>query len=125
MAWGHRNCKEACGVLRVVSAPVVGLGRARVAVPGGLLHVLEAETGVDRFTLARGFRTRFGTSPHRYLTGRRLERVKAEIVRGTPLAEAAAAAGFADQSHMTRHFKSRFGLTPGRYAALLRRGVKP
>ena len=86
---------------------------------------LEAETGVDRFTLARGFRTRFGTSPHRYLTGRRLERVKAEIVRGAPLAEAAVAAGFADQSHMTRHFKSRFGLTPGRYAVLLRRGVNP
>jgi len=86
---------------------------------------LEAKTGVDRFTLARGFRMRFGTSPHRYLTGRRLERVTAEIVPGTPLAEAAAAAGFADQSHMTRHFKSRFGLTPGRYAALLRPGVKP
>jgi len=27
---------------------------------------LEAETGLDRYALARGFRTRFGTSPHRY-----------------------------------------------------------
>jgi len=44
--------------------------------------------------------------------------VKAEIARGISLADAAYAAGFADQSHMTRHFKSRFGLTPGRYAAL-------
>jgi AraC-like DNA-binding protein len=26
---------------------------------------IEATTGVDRYTLARGFRTRFGTSPHR------------------------------------------------------------
>jgi len=63
---------------------------------------------------------RFGTSPHRYLIGRRLERVKAEIARGCPLAESAYDAGFADQSHMTRHFKARFGLTPGRYLALVR-----
>ena len=79
---------------------------------------LEAETGVDRYTLARGFRACFVTSPYRYLIGRRLDRVKAEIARGISLADAAYAAGFADQSHMTRHFKSRFGLTPGRYAAL-------
>jgi AraC-like DNA-binding protein len=57
---------------------------------------------------------------HRYLIGRRLERVKAEIARGCPLAESAYDAGFADQSHMTRHFKARFGLTPGRYLALVR-----
>lgn len=84
--------------------------------------MLEALTGLDRYSLARGFRARFGTSPHRYLTGRRLDRVKAEIARGVPLADAAYAAGFADQSHMTRHFKARFGLTPGRYLALLRIG---
>jgi AraC-like DNA-binding protein len=82
--------------------------------------MLEAATGIDRYTLARGFRARFGTSPHRYLIGRRLERVKAEIARGCPLAASAYAAGFADQSHMTRHFKARFGLTPGRYVALVR-----
>lgn len=85
---------------------------------------LEGETGVDRYALARGFRARFGTSPHRYLTGRRLDRVKAEIARGISLADAACVAGFADQSHMTRHFKSHFGLTPGRYAALLRSGSR-
>jgi AraC-like DNA-binding protein len=46
--------------------------------------------------------------------------VRAEIAAGLPLAEAAAAGGFADQSHMTRHFKARFGITPGRYTRLLR-----
>jgi len=81
---------------------------------------LEAATGIDRYTLARAFRARFATSPHRYLVGRRLQRVMAEITVGVPLAEAAFAGGFADQSHMTRHFKARFGLTPGRYARLLR-----
>jgi AraC-like DNA-binding protein len=85
---------------------------------------LEAETGLDRYALARGFRIRFGTSPHRYLIGRRLERARAEIARGVSLADAAYAAGFADQSHMTRHFKARFGLPPGRYAALSRGGAQ-
>ena len=36
------------------------------------------------------------------------------------LAQAAAAAGFADQSHLTRHFAARFGLTPGRWSTLVR-----
>jgi len=50
--------------------------------------------------------------------------VRAEIARGVSLADAAYAAGFADQSHMTRHFKARFGLPPGRYAALSRSGAE-
>src|SRR5438132_3357423 len=36
------------------------------------------------------------------------------IARGTPLAEAAAAGGFADQSHMTRIFSAKYGVSPGR-----------
>jgi AraC-like DNA-binding protein len=84
--------------------------------------VLEEETGLDRYTLARNFRDRFGTSAHRYLVGRRLERARVEIAHGASLADAAYAVGFADQSHMTPHFKARFGLTPGRYTALSRSG---
>jgi AraC-like DNA-binding protein len=83
---------------------------------------LERETGVDRYTLARSFRAQIGTSPHRYLIGRRLLRVRSEIGCGVGIAEAAIAAGFADQSHMTRHFKARFGITPGSYVKLLRNG---
>jgi len=88
-------------------------------------EALEAAAGIDRYALARAFRARFGTSPHRYLVGRRLQAARAEIAGGGSLAEAAAAAGFADQSHMTRHFKARFGLTPGRYAQLLRAEARP
>jgi AraC-like DNA-binding protein len=79
---------------------------------------LEQVTGLDRFALARHFRAASGTSPHRYQVGRRLARAQAMIASGTPLGAAAAATGFADQSHMTRHFVARFGLTPGRWAAL-------
>ncbi|WP_422003303.1 AraC family transcriptional regulator [Reyranella sp.] len=79
---------------------------------------LEAVTGLDRFALARHFRAATGTSPHRWQIGRRLLRAQRLIAEGVPLSEAAAATGFADQSHLTRHFAARFGLTPGRFAKL-------
>jgi AraC-like DNA-binding protein len=79
---------------------------------------LEVVTGADRFTLARHFRRAFGTSPDRYRTMRRLALARAAIERGVPLAQAAAQAGFADQSHMTRQFKRTYGLTPARWSAL-------
>jgi AraC-like DNA-binding protein len=81
---------------------------------------LETVTGLDRFALARHFRAATGTSPHRYQVGRRLARAQKMIAAGTALSEAAAATGFADQSHLTRHFAARFGLTPGRFAKLAR-----
>lgn len=79
---------------------------------------LEALTGLDRYALARHFRARLGTSPYRYLTMRRLDRARRWIREGQSLADAAAASGFADQSHMTRQFKRAFGLSPGRWRAL-------
>ena len=84
---------------------------------------LEKITGLDRFALARHFRAATGTSPHRYQVGRRLARAQSLIADGMALSEAAAATGFADQSHLTRHFAARFGLTPGRWAALARRAA--
>jgi AraC-like DNA-binding protein len=82
---------------------------------------LERVSGLDRFALARHFRTVYGTSPHRFQVGRRLARAQTMIAAGTTLSEVAVATGFADQSHLTRHFAARFGLTPGRWAALSRR----
>jgi AraC-like DNA-binding protein len=79
---------------------------------------LEAVTGLDRYSLARHFRRRLGTSPYRYLTMRRLGHAKAAIIAGYSLAEAAFMSGFADQSHMTRQFKQAFGLPPGRWQAI-------
>jgi AraC-like DNA-binding protein len=79
---------------------------------------LEEMTGLDRFALSRHFRAATGTSPHRYQVGRRLARAQKMIADGVALSDAAAATGFADQSHLTRHFSARFGLTPGRWARL-------
>ena len=82
---------------------------------------LERLSGLDRWTLARGFRAAFGTSPSRFRAMRQLDRARRLIARGAPLAGAAAAAGFADQSHLSRQFKRAYGLTPGRWAAALAR----
>jgi AraC-like DNA-binding protein len=81
---------------------------------------LERISGLDRFALSRQFRAAFATSPHRFQVGQRLVKARAMIASGIALSEAAAATGFADQSHLTRHFAARFGLTPGRWAALSR-----
>jgi AraC-like DNA-binding protein len=82
------------------------------------LDALETATGRDRWSLSRDFRTFYGTSPYRYLTMRRLDTVRRHLLVGTSLADASAAAGFADQSHMTRHFLKTFGLTPGRWVQI-------
>lgn len=81
---------------------------------------LERVSGLDRFTLARQFRRALGTSPHRYLVMRRLDRAKRLIGEGGSLVDAAISSGFVDQSHMNRHFRKAFGMTPGRWAALSR-----
>jgi AraC-like DNA-binding protein len=79
---------------------------------------LEKIAGLDRYALSRHFRALFATSPHRFHLMRRLERARRMIENREPLAEIAAATGFADQSHLNRQFKKAFGLTPGRWASL-------
>jgi AraC-like DNA-binding protein len=83
------------------------------------LAALERVAGLDRWSLARQFRQAFGTSPSRFRTMRQLDCVRHSIKSGAGLADAALAAGFADQSHMSRQFKRAYGLTPARWQAAL------
>jgi AraC-like DNA-binding protein len=80
--------------------------------PPTLTH-LAAMIGVSRYQLLRRFEGAYGVPPHRWLLVQRAEKARGLIRKGWSLAEAAAAAGFADQSHMTRHFVRQFGFTPG------------
>lgn len=75
-----------------------------------------ATAGLSRFQILRHFTKEIGATPHAYLTQHRVKQARRDIRAGLPLAEAALAAGFADQSHMTRAFQRQFGLSPGRLA---------
>ncbi|MFM0056093.1 AraC family transcriptional regulator [Paraburkholderia phytofirmans] len=81
---------------------------------------LAADSGMSRFQLLRGFAHEMGLPPHAYRMQRRVVLARQWIARGATLADAAAAAGFADQSHMTRAFVRLLGVTPANYAAALR-----
>lgn len=82
---------------------------------------LAGAVGLSRFHLLRVFRATVGTTPHNYLTDRRVARAKLLLDGSLPLAEVAAACGFADQPHLNRVFKARVGVSPGQY----RRGSNP
>lgn len=79
---------------------------------GAHLEQLENIAGRDRWNLCRDFRRVLGTSPYRYLQHRRIAHAKNLLRAGESFAEAAYAAGFADQSHFTRIFRNFVGLTP-------------
>lgn len=66
--------------------------------------------------LARSFVRSYGITPHRYLTGRRVDRARHLLGAGSSPAEAAAASGFYDQAHLTRQFGRLLGITPAAYA---------
>ncbi|MEN4922975.1 AraC family transcriptional regulator [Achromobacter spanius] len=83
------------------------------------LDDLARAAGVDRWSLSRDFRALFGTSPYRYVMLRRLDLARRFIAAGAPLAQAAADAGFTDQSHLTRRHVQAFGMAPDRWRRML------
>jgi AraC family transcriptional regulator len=89
--------------------------RARLADRIGLGELAEA-VGVHPTYLARAFHAHYGLSVGEYGRRLRLAWAAAELAGGEmPLAEIAASAGFADQSHFTRVFRRQVGTTPARY----------
>ena len=105
------------------SEPAAGpLAPVRERLADDLLHAptlaeLAVLAGCSRFQLLRRFQQAHGLPPHAWLLQQRLERARQLIRAGHGLAQAAAEAGFADQSHLTRHFSRQFGYTPGAWRA--------
>ncbi len=77
------------------------------------LQALAAPLGLSRYQLLRRFTEVYGLPPHAWVRTYRLERARALMAKGTPLAAIAAECGFADQSHMTRAFRALLGYSPG------------
>lgn len=77
------------------------------------LTELAVMAGISKFQLLRRFEKAYGLTPYAWLLQQRAELARCHIRAGASLADAAAASGFADQSHMTRIFTRQFGFTPG------------
>lgn len=100
-------------------APAIRIARERLdAAPAAPVSLAELAglSGISRFQLLRGFARELGITPHAYLVQSRARLARALLANGRPIADAAAEAGFADQSHLTRAFVRQFGITPGRFA---------
>jgi AraC-like DNA-binding protein len=115
-------------VLAQLGAP----SRARADVPlARALRGLLDDRLIESFTLAqaagmlgahpshlvRSFSRAYGIAPHQYVLGRRIDLARRLLLDGRTASEAAVAAGFYDQAHLTRHFKRVLGVTPAGFAA--------
>jgi AraC-like DNA-binding protein len=73
--------------------------------------------GVSAGHLSRTFQRATGTGLHNFHVVMVLQRAKARLRAGAPLAEAALDSGFYDQAHLTREFVRTYGFTPKAYRA--------
>jgi len=104
---------------RLVGIDVAGLARLVLDSAGRVtVESLAAAAGVSRQHLARVFRDRIGLAPKTYCS---LVRFQSGLVYagrdGVDWAQAAAALGYADQSHMIAEFRRFSSLTPQMLAA--------
>jgi AraC family transcriptional regulator len=87
--------------------------RAALETPRTTIREAAAACGVHPVHLARAFRRCSGESPTAFRHRVRLRRAAALLANGAmPLAEAALAAGYADQAHMTRDLTRHCGMSP-------------
>jgi AraC-like DNA-binding protein len=80
---------------------------------------LAAAAGCSRFAAYRAFHQVYGLAPSDYQRQLRVRAARRLLARNVAPAAAAAAAGFADQAHLTRWFRRYYGVTPGAYRAAM------
>lgn len=68
---------------------------------------------LSRGYFIRAFKDTTGETPHRWLSGYRVQKAKDLLLGPLPIVEIALACGFSDQSHLTRVFAKMIGVPPG------------
>ncbi|MGZ4175331.1 MAG: helix-turn-helix transcriptional regulator [Solirubrobacteraceae bacterium] len=86
------------------------------------LRELAGVAGLSHFELLRRFAQQNSLTPHAFQRDLRVQRARAMLADGAPVATVAAACGFADQPHLSRVFKRLVGVSPGAYARAARAG---
>jgi AraC family transcriptional regulator len=80
------------------------------------LEQMAEAAGMSPFHFSREFRKSVGTSPHRYIVDRRIERAKKLLGdQNLSILEVSLECGFKDASHFARVFRATVGMTPRDY----------
>jgi len=110
----QRAERSAGGLSGAARRRVLSFVDAHLDSPDLSLPRLAAEAHLSEFHFARMFRVSMGCSVHDWVAARRLDRARA-LLRETalPLADIAAACGYAHASHLSRQVKAATGATPG------------
>jgi AraC-like DNA-binding protein len=122
-SFGQLFARHGDGARSIPSAPRDEAAVSRVATrmvsrhaeSGLSLNEMGLWVDMTPFQLIGLFKRTIGLTPHAYLTQLRLKSAIRQLKAGAPIAEAALASGFYDQSALTRHFKRSFGITPLQY----------
>jgi len=114
--------KPAGGLASAARRRVLAFVDAHRDSPALTLPRLAAEAHLSEFHFARMFRASLGCSVHDWVAARRLDRARQLLLTTSlPLADIAAACGYAGASHLSRQVKAATGATPGQLRRALGR----
>ena len=102
------------GAAGTLDPPVLG-GHTVHKLPGHGRPGMHGQPHLSPFQRIRRCRRETGLTPHQYAVQCRLREAKKLLTGGAGIAEAAALAGFFDQSHLNRWFNKTIGITPRLY----------
>ena len=80
---------------------------------GASIGEVRLASGWSHASFSRRYRAACGLMPKQHASVMRFQQALAEGARGRPWAEVAAAAGYADQAHLSRDFQRLAGMAPG------------